>query len=194
MRNALMPVVLVLSSCGATPVATVNETDPALTDALSDPVMADPQLSLQRDGGAVGVPVGAMPDRAGEALPTLGQIAALRVRDEAFAGCNAAVSYSYAWMARLPAELALPAVAMVAEAAGNDGKACALRIVRYGTPQSPADVAAHYRQQARAGGYALAGEDGALHGRRARDGAAFWVTIALVGGGAQVDLIVNRGG
>ena len=107
---------LLISACGtAPPDAAVNETDPAITDALADPIMADPRLALQDRGGAIGVPTGI---DGGEHALTLGQIAAARVGEAPFAGCDARIDYAFAWMARLPADLTLPDTAKVSEAAG----------------------------------------------------------------------------
>ena len=178
---------LLLTACGSGPrEAIVNETDPAITDALHDPIKADPRLELQHGGGSVSVPIGV---EGGAHSQTLGQIATLRVKDPAFAGCNPKIDYAFAWMARLPADLALPDAATVSEAAGSNAKTCNLRIVRYAIAKSPADVGLFYRKS----GYAISGSDGIINGIRAKDGAAFWVSIAATKSGATVDLITNRG-
>lgn len=191
-RLILIPL-LMLAACGKTPEAHEKPTDPAIADALADPVMADPLLALQRDAGAVGVPVGATPEMA-EGLPALGDLAKMRVRDAAFAGCDPRIGYGFVWMARLPADLALPNAAQVTEAAGSDAPKCALRIVRYGIAQSPASVAARWRKIGTSAGYAMSGDDASLRGHRTRDGAAFWAKIQPTKDGASVDLTVNRGG
>lgn len=183
-----MALLLLLAGCGSgARDAVVNETDPAVTDALSDPIMADPRLELQHGGGSVSVPLGA---EGGEHSQTLGQIAASRAKDAAFAGCNAKIDYAFAWSARLPADLALPDTATVSEAAGSDAKACRLRLVRYATAKPAADIEAFYRKS----GYAVTASDGAIMGLRAKDGAAFWVAIeARKAGGTSVDFVTNRG-
>jgi len=192
--RALAFAFLTLAACGATPEAARNETDPAILEALADPIMADPQLAAQ-DGGSVSVsvPVGAMPTIPDDA-PSLRQIAMLRTRDGAFAECNPDIAHGYRWMARLSGELAPPQGAMVVEAGGSDAPGCGLRIVRYGIAKPAADVAALVRAQAGKAGYALSGSDASLRGARKRDGAAFWVTIAPMAQGSWVDLTVNRGG
>ncbi|MFM9977306.1 MAG: hypothetical protein ACKVOP_04585 [Sphingomonadaceae bacterium] len=185
---------LSLAACGSDPRAAPNETDPAILEALADPIMADPQLAAQ-DGGSVSVtvPVGAMPKAADNAM-TLRQIATQLRRTQAFAACNPDIDHAYAWMGRLPRELAPPAAAMVIEAGGSDTPGCKLRIVRYGIAQAPAEVAQSIRAQAAKAGFVLSGDDASLRGTRSRDAAAFWTTIAPVESGAAVDLAVNRGG
>jgi hypothetical protein len=181
------PALLLLSACGtATPEAVVNETDPAITDALNDPIMADPRLELQHGGGSVSVPVGI--DGGVHAL-TLGQIAVARVGDRAFAGCDPKIDYAFAWVARLPAELALPETATVSEAAGSNSAACNLRIVRYTIARPVADVEAFYRKR----GFLLTRSASAMTGVRASDGAAFRVSVAATGSATAVDLVTNRG-
>jgi hypothetical protein len=179
--------VLMLAGCGTGPKdAPVNETDPAITDALNDPIMADPRLELQHGGGSVRVPVGV---DAGEHAQTLGQIATARVREKSFAGCNPKIDYAFGWMARLPADLTLPTGATVSEAAGSEAGACHLRIVRYAIAKPAADLDAYYRKR----GFAVSGSDGAISGIRAKDGAAFWVSFAPAKAGTSVDFVTNRG-
>lgn len=178
---------LLISACGtAPPDAAVNETDPAITDALADPIMADPRLALQDRGGAIGVPTGI---DGGEHAQTLGQIAAARVRETPFAGCNARIDYAFAWMARLPADLALPATATVSEAAGSNASACNLRIVRYAIARPVAEIELFYRKR----GFALTSNDGTVSGFRSKDGAAYWVSISANKSGASIDFVTNRG-
>jgi hypothetical protein len=176
-----------LTACGSSPrEEAVNEVDPAITDALNDPIMADPRLELQHGGGSVSVPLGI---DGGEHAQTLGQIAAARVKDSAFAGCNPKIDYALAWSARLPADLVLPDGATVSEAAGSNAKTCNMRIVRYTIGKSPADVTLFYRKS----GYAISGSDGMVTGGRAKDRASFWVSIETVKSGSTVDFVTNRG-
>jgi hypothetical protein len=179
---------LLLAGCGSTaPEATVNETDPAITDALADPIMADPRLALQDRGGAIGVPTGI---DGGDHAQTLGQIAAARVREAPFAECNATVGYAFAWMAQLPADLALPAAATVSEAAGSNASACNLRIVRFRVARPASEIDAFYRKK----GFVLTETNDSISGVRRADGAAYWVAISSTPSGAAVDFATNRGG
>ena len=179
---------LFLSACGtAAPDIVANETDPAITDALADPIMADPRLALQDRGGAIGVPTGI---GGGTHALTLGQIATARVRETPFAGCDPKIDYAFAWMARLPADLPLPASATVSEAAGSNAKACALRIVRYSVSRPVSEIDAFYRKK----GFEISASESAISGVRAEDGTAYWVSIGATKNGATVDFVTNRGG
>jgi hypothetical protein len=183
----VLGLVLLLTACGSGPrEAAVNETDPAITDALSDPIMADPRLELQHGGGSVAVPLGI---DGGDHAQTLGQIAAARVRETAFKGCNAKIDYAFAWMARLPTELAPPDAATVSEAAGSNTKSCNLRVVRYAIAKPVADVEMFYRKS----GFALTRGEGTISGIRAKDGTAFWVAVTAAKSGSSVDFVTNRG-
>lgn len=191
MRSATIALLL-LAGCGSGErEATVNETDPAITDAVNDPILADPRLSLQERGGAIGVPTGVAENVGAR---TLGQIASGRIVDPAFTGCNAKIDYAFAWSARLPADLPLPAEAKVTEAAGSDAKTCKLRVVRFVTMQSVEAVSIYYRDLARKRSFTLAEKDGTISGVRARDGAAFSIATTDAKSGATVDFITNRGG
>jgi hypothetical protein len=193
-ESALMRVValalLLLAGCGSgAREATVNETDPAITDAVNDPILADPRLSLQERGGAIGVPTGVAENIGAR---TLGQIASARMIDPAFAGCDAKVDYAFAWSARLPADLPLPEAAKVTEAAGSDAKACKLRLVRYVINQPTDNVTSFYRDLAKKRGFTLTESEGSISGVRTRDGAAFHVAATDGKGATAVDFITNR--
>jgi hypothetical protein len=190
MRGAVFALLL-LAGCGSGErEAIVNETDPAITDAVNDPILADPRLSLQERGGAIGVPTGVAENVGAR---TLGQIANEQIVDPAFSGCNAKIDYAFAWSARLPADLPLPAEAKVTEAAGSDAKTCKLRLVRFVTMQSVEAVSTFYRDLARKRGFILAEKDGTISGVRARDGAAFSIDATESKSGATVDFVTNRG-
>ena len=186
MRLVLLFLLLLTACSSGAEKSAVNETDPAITDALNDPIMADPRLELQHGGGSVSVPLGV---DGGEHAQTLGQIAAARVKDAAFAGCNPKVDYALAWSGRLPAELALPAGATVSEAAGSDAANCKLRIVRYAIAKPQADVETFYRKA----GYVISGSADAISGIRASDSAAYWVSVTAAEKGSSIDFATNRG-
>jgi hypothetical protein len=191
MRGLLFFSIFMITACGTAPRAHEAETDPAVADALSDPVLADPQLALQRGGGSqIGIPVGAAPDMALD-MPLLHEVAKVWSNNPVFAGCDPKVGYAYAWMAKRPAALPLPVAAQVAEAAGSDSPKCAFRIVRYGISQLPADVAIAWRAAGAKAGFALSGSNTELRGLRRRDGAAFVMTVQPAGSGSSVDLVTR---
>jgi hypothetical protein len=191
MRGLIVLSMLLLAGCGAAPEERRVETDPAVADALADPVMADPQLVLQHGGGSpTGVPLGGIPDMPDD-MPTPGELARTWVKDAAFIGCDAKIAYAYAWMARLPAGLSLPVAAQVTEAGGSESPNCAFRVVRYGIVQLPPDVAAAWRSAGTGAGYTLSGDDKALRGFRKRDAAAFVLTVQPSKTGSSVDLVTK---
>ncbi len=198
---------ILLSGCGSSPTTRANnaDTDPAVTSALADPLMADPRLDGQSNNGAIRpadqpyqamIPTG-MPDPLrGDAPPTV--LARTRpLLDRNFRGCDFGVRYSYGWAARLPGDLALPTEARVAEGGGSDAPGCALRLIAYSTPTGPEAAADVYRRIAKAGGYALSerklGPATVISAARAADGAAFVASVTAPDGGSAVDLASNRG-
>lgn len=208
MRRLTAAVIMaLLSGCDGSPSArsNSNDIDPAITSALADPLMADPQLDGRSNKGALRpadqpyqamVPAG-MPDPLrSDAAPTV--LARARpVLDRNFGRCDFGVRYSYGWAARLSSDLALPPEARVAEAAGSDATGCRLRLIAYSTPTGPEAAADVYRRIAKAGGYTLSertlGPATVISAAREADGAAFVASITAPDGGSAVDLASNRG-
>jgi hypothetical protein len=196
-----------LSACGTTPSAksNSNDVDPAITSALADPLMADPQLDGRSNNGALRpadqpyqamVPPGSPDPLRGDAAPTV--LARIKpMLGSTFSGCDLGVRYSYGWAARLSPDLTLPPEARVAEAAGSDATGCGLRLVAYAAPIGPEAAADAYRRVAKAGGYALSerklGPATIITATRAADGAAFVASVTAPDGGSAVDLATNRG-
>lgn len=198
-RAALaLPLLLVACSPPQTGATRDNETDPAVADAMAGPVMSDMQMSgaaspdALRPGeqpATLPVPLDARIDTAG--APTLGALAAEAVRDPAFAGCAPDIGYSAMWSLKLPAPLALPKEARLAEAAGADRPGCALRIVRFAMPGAPAAVRASFAALASREGFDVAEAGTVTRARRARDGMAFRVDATLSKDGTRVDLVTR---
>jgi hypothetical protein len=144
MRRPALMLSILLASCGKAPVAPAPETDPAVADALADPIMADPTLALsQGRTGQIGVPVGVAP-MLPVGLPTLGQFIRAN-RKGPFAGCGDRLAYGYGWSAMLPNGVTLPGNAKVIEAAGKDVPGCNLRLVRYAVSAAPADALQYWQ-------------------------------------------------
>jgi hypothetical protein len=199
LRSGLVALVL-LSACSSPSAdrAGDNASDPAIADAVAGPLMSDGQMGgaaspdALRPGeqpATLPVPIDARIDTAG--APTLGQVVAATLRDPAFAGCSAEIGYSAMWSVKLPAPLALPKDARLAEAAGRDGAGCALRIVRFAQPGAPAATIAAYEALAKREGFAVVAGKAALTAMRARDGIAFQVEAALSTDGTRVDLVTR---
>lgn len=185
---------LLLVACG--PDVTVNDsanaTDPAIADALAGPILTDVQMTIAPPAAqptTLLVPGDALVDTAG--APTLGELAAARVRDPAFAGCAPDITYSAQWSVRLPAPLALPKGARLSEGGGSDRPGCALRIVRFGLAGTPAAALGSYAAIAARDGYTVVKADRTLSATRARDGTAFYVDAFASNDGVRVDLMTR---
>lgn len=204
-------VFVALSGCGASPSGNANgsDVDPAVTSALADPLMTDPQLDRRSNTDVLRpadepyqamTPPGSPDPVRGDALPTAAARAKLAMAGgpaSAFAGCDPGVGYSYGWADRLSPELALPAEAQVAEAAGSNTAKCQLRVIAYSAALASNTVLDRYRSAAKTGGYANSetqkGKATILAATRNRDSAAFVVTVTAAGSGSIVDLVSNRG-
>jgi hypothetical protein len=200
-------VLAILSGCSSSPPAKQNsgDVDPAITSALADPLMADPQLDRRSNDGALRpadepyramVPPGSPNPLRGGAAPTV--VARARsLIGTGFSGCSFAVRYSYGWAARLPADLMLPAEAQVAEAAGSDAPTCNLRVIAFSASTGPEAILDSYRRIAKAGSYTSSelrqGPATVLTATRSADGASFIASVTAPNGGSAVDLVTNRG-
>jgi hypothetical protein len=172
-----------------------NTADPAIAGAMAEPIMTDTQMGEAASPGtlrpgdqpaSVAVPPDLIVDTAG--APTLGAVAAARVREPAFAGCKAMIGYSAQWSLKLPAALALPKTARLSEGAGSDTPGCALRIIRFGMASPPATVAAGYEAIAKQEGFVTSRSGDTITATRARDGAAFQIEAVANADGSRVDL------
>ena len=133
-----------------------NGADPALTSALEDQILVDPNLVQQIQPEHVRppeTPVQAQyPADAGGAAPAA-------QRDAATAGGTAAPplaerlrraasTTAMQWASRLPAEFPAYPGGRVTEAAGNDHGACHMRVVTFTTADPYKRVLEHYRSLA----------------------------------------------
>lgn len=199
-----------------------NAADPAIAQALRDPIMSDPGLQQQANANAVRPPArpdsGAIPPdilhpdpvdpaslshapspaagcpqcRAKADSYTLGALAAAQ---PARRGC-AAITYSAAWANRLPADLPLYPDARVTEAAGIATGPCSVRAVSFASGAAAVKLIDWYFTRARAAGYRPEhrAENGVELLGGTRGDAAFVVYVtARPGGGSDVDLVVNGG-
>lgn len=210
-RFVTLLVCAVLAGCGSSPSGNANgsDVDPAVTSALADPLMTDPQLDRRSNTDVLRpadepyqamTPPGSPDPVRSDALPTVVARAKPMMagdRASAFAACDPAVSYSYGWADRLSPELVLPAEAQVAEAAGSNTAKCQLRIVAYSAALASNTVLDSYRRAAKAGGYTNSetqkGKATVLTATRNRDGTSFVVTVTATGNSSTVDLVSNRG-
>ncbi|RIA37827.1 hypothetical protein DFR49_3715 [Hephaestia caeni] len=179
---------LALAACGSEAPRSQRDStsaptlDPALADALADPILVDPDLGQQANGDALRPPdrppSGGLPpvDIAPIAPPaapsvhapepggdcaectiarqarTLGALAAAG-RDPRTRVCAATLRYSARWAARMPAALPLPRDARVLVAAGTDEGQCALRAARFVTAMPVKGAIDFYYAHASASGF-----------------------------------------
>jgi hypothetical protein len=211
LRNLSFLAVLSLAACGSPPANTIaDDVDPAVTSALADPIMTDPQLDGLSDTDSLRpapqpiqalAPPGEPDPLRGDAPPTLAARGRRLIADHdanSFANCSRAVSYTFGWSNRLPEGLTLPADARVSEAAGSDSSNCSLRLVAFAAASTPSSVVEIYRRAATSGGFTVtetrAGDTTIVRARRAADGSAFIASVGdTTAGGSNVDLLTNRG-
>ncbi len=185
-----------------------NEADPALTAALEDQILIDPDLRGQSNKDAIRpapkpyqnpIPTGEGLRTDPASTKTLGDLAAAQsdVAKDAFNGCGLSVDYAMSYAAQLPADMPLYPKARVIEAAGSNDNGCKLRAVTHSSSAAMDDVAAHYAAVGRRAGYSVGakpeGKGQMVKGKRAADGGAFYVILTPVSGGTQADLVINNG-
>ena len=182
--------------------------DPALSVALEEPIMVDPNLTSQSNEDSIRPPAQPFqapvpldpnaPDASGSGQ-TLGSLAEQQARlsKDKFNGCELDVQYSMDYANRLSADLPLYPKARVAEAAGSDNGSCKLRAVTYATAAAPKAMIDYYLTIARRAGFSAShnseGREELVSGSRDRDGAAFYAIIQPAGAGSSVDLVANNG-
>jgi len=213
---------LALAACAQGSVANdglaANEADPALTAALEDPILTDPDLAQQANRHNVRPPE--LPTRAeypglrtasAEAPHPPGagprpgaEPPAPRRADPAAGGCGAgrggapaAFSYGMEWAQRLPAAFPPYPGGRVTEAAGQDAGPCRVRVVTFRTADGYQRVIDWYHQRAVAAGYSAEhqprGRDHVLGGVNQGTNGAYYLIVTPIDGGSEVALIVNNG-
>lgn len=127
---------------------------------------------------------------------TLGALAE-RQSQRSVAACAGGLRYATAWADKLPAALPLYPDARIAEAAGNDGNGCSLRVVSFASNAPVARVASWYYAHATRAGFAADHRaDGAERVLRGAQGAAsFMLYLRPHAGGTGTDAdLVSAGG
>lgn len=190
-----------------------NGADPALTSALEDQILVDPNLVQQAHPNAVRPPETpvqaqyppastAPEERAAAGTARHGQARAPRAVAASGPGategvCADALERGPQWAGRLPAEFPLYPGGRVTEAAGTDAGDCRVRIVTFRTGDAFRRVLEHYRGAASRAGFTaehqIRGADHLLGGVNARTDGAFVVVVTPLDRGSEVALIVNNG-
>ncbi|HEX2763356.1 MAG TPA: hypothetical protein VHM92_05855 [Allosphingosinicella sp.] len=176
-----------------------NDADPALTSALNDQILVDPNLANQSNRNAVRPP--ATPLQAGYPPPDKGEGAAASAAAavQGGNGCSDASKFDYNsnWAGRLSAAFAVYPGGKVSEAAGNDKDGCRTRVVSFETAQGWQGVLDWYHTRAVKAGYSSEHQvregDHILAGTNEKDGGAFYLIATPKGSGSEVSLITNNG-
>ena len=216
LRAAALAAAVALAACGSGNAADLaaaeaaSDIDPALTSALEDQILTDPNLVQQAHPNAVRppeYPVQAQyPPQASLqfASATAASAASAASSDgplpaEAGGRCGGAEGFDYGpqWADRLPAEFPAYPDGRVTEAAGKDSGECRIRVVTFRTADPYARVLDWYRAAAARGGFSaehqMRGGDHVLGGVNERTDGAFYLIVTPVEGGSEVALIVNNG-
>lgn len=186
--------------------ALANEADPALTSAIEDQILVDPNLVQQANATTARppatpvqaqypaeAPAGAGQPRVQRASGTSGAANA----DPVTGRCGAALEHGPQWADRLPPEFPAYPGGRVTEAAGLDGPDCRVRVVTFRTSHGFDRVLDHYRALASRAGFSAEvqqrGADHMLGGVNRRSDGAFVLIVTPADGGSDVALIVNNG-
>jgi hypothetical protein len=184
-----------------------NGADPALTSALEDQILVDPNLVQQANPNTVrapGAPIqaqypadGAPRAGGGGAGQTNIERATAATGATSGGACGAAFEYGAQWAARLPAEFPPYPGGRVTEAAGNNNGDCRVRVVTFTTADPYNRVLEHYRSLASRAGFSaehqVRGADQVLGGVNEQTDGAFYLIVTPAQSGSEVALIVNNG-
>jgi len=211
-RSVLFASAFALAACGSGSNANLaemdnallgNGADPALTSALEDQILTDPNLSQQSNANAV-----RPPERPAQAQYPAGSTQVRRTAGGSVPGgraadalpsgaCGGNLNYGPEWARRLPAEFPAYPGGRVTEAAGTDRGECRVRVVTFTTADPHNRVLEHYRSLAARAGFSaehqVRGADQLLGGTNERTNGAFVVIVTPGRGGSEVALIVNNG-
>ena len=183
-----------------------NGADPALTSALEDQILVDPNLVQQAHPNSVRPPE--TPAQAQYPAGSAGEGRRGRARVERAAAasgggaggegvCGDALERGPQWADRLPAEFPFYPGGRVTEAAGTNQGDCRVRVVTFRTGDRHERVLAYYRVLAERAGFSAEhqrrGADHLLGGVNERTDGAFVVVVTPLERGADVALIVNNG-
>ena len=220
-RSAALAGLLALAACGSGEQNNLaemdnsligNGADPALTSALEDQILVDPNLVQQThpnsarppetpvqaqypaDGGAGSAAPGGA-GGAGQASQASAGATAGGGAQATPSACGAPFVYGNEWANRLPPEFPSYPGGRVTEAAGSDRGACHMRVVTFTTADPYNRVLEHYRSLADRAGFSVEqqarGGDQVLGGTRGE--AAYYLIVTPTQSGSDVALIVNNG-
>jgi hypothetical protein len=177
-----------------------NGADPALTSALEDQILVDPNLVQQSHPNTVRPPEAPVQaqypaEGGGGGRGREGATAAAAGDAPALSACGAPFNYGNQWAGRLPAEFPAYPGGRVSEAAGSDRGDCHIRVVTFATADPYNRVLEHYRSLAARAGFSAEqqarGDDQVLGGTNGE--AAYYLIVTPSRAGSEVALIVNNG-
>jgi hypothetical protein len=184
-----------------------NSADPALTSALEDQILVDPNLVQQTHPNSARppeTPVQAQYPADNGAAGSAPGVGGTRQATAANAGsggppmpsaCGVPFASGDQWASRLPAEFPTYPGGHVTEAAGADHGDCHMRVVTFTTADPYVRVLDHYRGLAGRAGFSAEqqrrGGDQVLGGTRGE--AAYYLIVTPTQSGSDVALIVNNG-
>jgi hypothetical protein len=205
LRSAALAGLLALAACGqqdANIAALDNElmangADPALTSALEDQILVDPNLVQQAHPNSVRppeTPVQAQyPAGPDPTRPELRRAAG----GASGGGCTDRLVIGPQWATRLPPQFPMLPGGRVTEAAGTDDGGCHMRVVTFTSGERFERVLDFYRAAANRAGFSaehqVRGADHVLGGTNSGSDGAFYLIVTPTGGGSEVALIVNNG-
>jgi len=205
---------LALAACAAGSEANdslaANDADPALTAALEDQILTDPDLAQQSGRHNVRPPElpiraeypaagGPPPVRLASAdhPPAMPAGPAARTCGAGGRGPAANFRYGMEWADRLPAAFPPYPGGRVTEAAGQDSGECRVRVVTFRTADPYQRVIDWYQSRAVQAGYSAEhqarGREHVLGGVNQGSNGAYYLIVTPVDGGSEVALIVNNG-
>jgi hypothetical protein len=184
-----------------------NSADPALTSALEDQILVDPNLVQQTHPNSARPPETPVQAQYPPDNGTAGNAAGAGQPRQAAAGnagdggppmasaCGVPFASGGQWASRLPAEFPAYPGGHVTEAAGADRGDCHMRVVTFTTADRYDRVLDHYRGLATHAGFSVEqqrrGGDQVLGGTRGE--AAYYLIVTPTQSGSDVSLIVNNG-
>jgi len=203
---SVLAALVALAACGTSKEAELenldnqiagNETDPALTSALADQILVDPNLTQQSNRNAARP--AESPTQAPYPAPAPGvREASVESSGPDKAACGGKFNYDKVWATRLPAPFAVYPGGRISDAAGEDRGRCRARVVTFTSATAPKAMLGWYRAAATRGGYSAdyqaRGSDHVLAGVDETGGAYYLIVTPLPSGGSDVALIAKRQG
>jgi hypothetical protein len=177
-----------------------NGADPALTSALEDQILVDPNLTQQANPNTARPPEtpaqAQYPAEGGGAAGARQAAAGGGAADgQGRSACGVPFNYGNGWANRLPADFPAYPGWRVAEAAGSDRGDCHVRVVTFATADPYNRVLEHYRSLASRAGFSAEqqarGDDQVLGGTKGDW--AYYLIVTPTRTGSDVALIVNNG-